>query len=98
MSARVASLRDLLGSGRPEPETVDAFIATNRFPIVDPTGVTFVYRGEADTVLLRCWIYGLPTAQQLERVPDTDLWLLRIDLPAQLANRIQVRDRSRPRQ
>lgn len=81
MIGRAASLRDLLGSGRPAPETVDAFIATNRFPIVDPTGVTFVYRGEADTVLLRCWIYGLPTAQQLERVPDTDLWLLRIDLP-----------------
>jgi enterochelin esterase-like enzyme len=76
-----ASLRDLLGGERVAPETIDSFIATNRFPLVDPTGVTFVYRGVADTVLLRCWIYGLPTAQPLERVPDTDLWLLRIDLP-----------------
>src|SRR5262249_14968748 len=49
--------------------------------IVDPTGVTFVFRGEADAVLLRCFIHGLPTAQPLERIAETDLWVLRIDLP-----------------
>ncbi|HZF27070.1 MAG TPA: alpha/beta hydrolase-fold protein [Steroidobacteraceae bacterium] len=78
----IASLRDLLEGAPPGADTVEAFIATNRFPLVDPIGVTFVYRGAADAVLLRCWIHGLPTAQPLERVPDTDLWLLRIDLPA----------------
>ena len=75
------SLHDLLEVGQPTPEAIDAFVASNRFPLVDPTGVTFVYRGEADQVLLRCWIHGLPTAQQLDRLPGTDLWLLRIELP-----------------
>jgi enterochelin esterase family protein len=81
MIVRTTSLHDLLEGGQATPEAIDAFVASNRFPLVDPTGVTFVYRGEADQVLLRCWIYGLPTAQQLDRLPDTDLWLLRIDLP-----------------
>jgi enterochelin esterase-like enzyme len=76
------NLRELLAAERIEPAAIDAFIAGNRFPLVDKTGVTFVFRGEASQVLLRCWISGLPTAQQLERVAETDLWLLRIDLPA----------------
>lgn len=76
-----AALRELVRAEPIEPAAIDAFIAVNRFPLVDKTGVTFVYRGEADRVLLRCWIHGLPTAQPLERVPGTDLWLLRIDLP-----------------
>jgi len=75
------SLHDLLEGGRPTAEAIDAFIASNRFPLVDPTGVTFVYRGVADQVLLRCWIHGLPTAQHLDPLPGTDLWMLRIDLP-----------------
>jgi enterochelin esterase-like enzyme len=60
---------------------VDAFIAANEFPLVDPRGVTFVYRGEARSVQLRNWVYGLPTAQPLERIEGTDLWSLRIELP-----------------
>lgn len=75
------ALADLLREGSPTPEAIDNFIATNAFPLVDRTGVTFVYRGDADSVLLRCWIHGLPTAQPLERVTDTNLWVLRIDLP-----------------
>jgi enterochelin esterase-like enzyme len=76
------TLRELLGTQPVAAAAIDAFIAANDFPLVDPTGVTFVYRGEADKVLLRCFIHGLPTAQDLERVADTDLWVLRIDLPA----------------
>jgi enterochelin esterase family protein len=62
---------------------IDAFIAGNEFPLVDPHGVTFVYRGEARSVQLRSWVYGLPTAQQLQRIDGTDLWHLRLELPAQ---------------
>jgi enterochelin esterase family protein len=65
------------------PEDVDAFIASNTFPLVDPHGVTFVYRGEARSVRLRNWVYGLPTAQPLARLEGTDLWSLRIELPPQ---------------
>jgi enterochelin esterase family protein len=75
------SLRELLESGTPGAAAIDHFIQTHDFPLVDRTGITFLYRGVADSVLLRCWIYGLPTAQALERVIDTDLWVLRIDLP-----------------
>jgi enterochelin esterase family protein len=32
-------------------------------------------------VLLRCWISGLPTAQPLDRIEGTDLWVLHLDLP-----------------
>jgi enterochelin esterase family protein len=63
------------------PEDVDAFIASNTFPLVDPHGVTFVYRGDARSVLLRNWVYGLPTSQQMERIDGTDLWHLRVELP-----------------
>lgn len=76
------TLRELLGAQPIDAAAIDAFIAANDFPLVDRTGVTFVFRGAADKVLLRCFIHGLPTAQDLQRVPDTDLWLLRIDLPA----------------
>ncbi len=75
------ALRELLSDGSPTAAAIDKFITANEFPLVDRTGVTFVYRGDADSVLLRCWIQGLPTAQPLERVAETDLWLLRIDLP-----------------
>jgi len=59
----------------PRPQEV------TRSPIVDPGGVTFVYRGEADAVNLRCWIHGLPASQPFERVDGEDLWLLRVELP-----------------
>ncbi|HEY4646916.1 MAG TPA: alpha/beta hydrolase-fold protein [Steroidobacteraceae bacterium] len=74
------ALHDLLGNASPPAPAIDNFISSNSFPLVDPSGVTFVYRGEADSVLLRCWIHGLPTAQPLERMAQTDLWVLRIDL------------------
>jgi enterochelin esterase family protein len=75
------SLHELLNNPSPPAPAIDYFVGANRFPLVDAGGVTFVYRGEADSVLLRCWIHGLPTAQPLERVAQTDLWVLRIELP-----------------
>jgi enterochelin esterase-like enzyme len=60
---------------------VEALAATRRSPIVDPGGLTFVYRGEADAVHLRLWIHGLPASQPFERVGETDLFVLRLELP-----------------
>lgn len=74
-------LRELLEDGTPAAEAIDNFIAERAFPLADARGVTFIYRGEAETVLLRHWVYGLPSSQALERVPDTDLWYLFIELP-----------------
>jgi enterochelin esterase family protein len=76
-----AELRQMFAAGEPAPATIEAFFAGTRFPIVDPRGVTFVYRGAADAVLLRLWISGLPAAQPLERLGGTDMWALHLDLP-----------------
>lgn len=64
----------------PVPD-LESLLAAGRYPIVDPGGVTFVYRGDADAVRLRCWIHGLPAAQPFERIDGGDLWVLRVELP-----------------
>lgn len=74
-------LRELFAGGDPAPEAIETFLASTRFPVIDPQGVAFVYQGAADSVLLRLWISGLPATQPLERLGSTDLWALRIDLP-----------------
>lgn len=63
------------------PEAVDRFIEEHDFPIVEGTSVTFVYRGEADRVELRHFIYGLESSRELQRLPGTDLWFLVQNLP-----------------
>ena len=78
-----AQLRALLADGAATPERIRKFLTQQRFPLIDRDGVTFVYSGVADSVLLRCWIAGLPTAQPLARIEGTDLWALDLTLPAQ---------------
>ena len=72
---------DALAAGPHSAEAVDAFIAGHSFPIVEGPSITFVYRGPADAVHLKHWVFGLPSSQQLQRLPDTDLWHLTLDLP-----------------
>ncbi len=60
---------------------VDAFLAENEFPIVDGTKVTFVWRGHADEVNLRHWIYSLESAMPFTCVHGTDIWFLHMELP-----------------
>ena len=75
------ALKKLLRKGKPEPADVDAFIASTRFPLVDGSDVTFVYRGAADAVFLRCFISGLDAAQPLQLLGESDLWATTIELP-----------------
>ncbi len=74
-------LRNLFRKGTPDAAAIDAFIAAAEFPLVDGRDVTFVYRGAADAVHLRCWISGLDTAQPFQALAGTDLWATTIDLP-----------------
>ena len=74
-------LRRLFRKGTPDTAAVDAFVAETTFPLVDGSDVTFVYRGTADAVHLRCWIAGLDTAQPFQLLADTDLWATTIELP-----------------
>jgi len=76
------ALGKLLAAGPPDREALDAFLAAHAVPLVGAEGVTFLYRGEADAVLLRMFISGLPAAQPLERAAGTDLWFLTLALPA----------------
>lgn len=75
------ALRKLLRKAPPAPADIDAFVAAAEFPLIDGTDITFVYRGRADAVFLRCWIAGLDTAQPLQALTGTDLWAATIELP-----------------
>lgn len=75
------TLRKLFRKGAPNPVHLNAFIEKTDFPLVDGSDVTFVYRGHADAVFLRCWIAGLDTAQPFQSLSGTDLWATTIELP-----------------
>ena len=74
-------LRKLFRKGTPDNAAIDAFVHDADFPLVEGSNVTFVYRGAADAVNLRCWIAGLDTAQPFQALRDTDLWAATIELP-----------------
>jgi len=70
-----------LEAGEPTRARVDAWMAGRTFPVVEGPRVTFVFRGEADGVMLRHWIFGLESRQPLARIPKTDLWYLVSEVP-----------------
>ncbi len=69
----------------PGREGFDAFVEAHDFPLAEGSNVTFVYRGKADRVELRHWIYGLPSAQPFQRASvsgaNSDFWYLVMTLP-----------------
>jgi enterochelin esterase family protein len=75
------ALKTLFEGGTPGSEQIDRFIAESEFPLVNGKDVTFVFRGEAEAVNLRCWVSGLDTAQPLQPLADTDLWAATIEWP-----------------
>jgi len=72
-----------------DPASVDAFIKSHSFPIVEDSCVTFIYQGEADAVVLEHWIIGLPPAQPFTRMPGSDIWFLIQEVPE--GSRIEYR-------
>jgi len=64
-----------------DPGAVDAFLADREMPLAEPPLYTFVYRGTADAVRLRHWIFGLTTSQPFVRLPGTDLWYRTVEIP-----------------
>ncbi|MCB9919749.1 MAG: esterase family protein [Planctomycetes bacterium] len=74
-------LRELAEQGRNEG-AIDAFLEKHELPFVDGSKVTFVFHGFVDEVYLQHWIFGLPSSQQFERMPGTNLFHLTIDIPA----------------
>jgi enterochelin esterase family protein len=74
---------------RPTARDVDEFLDKNSFPLREGRFTTFVYRGEADAVFLGHWIFGLPSAQEFQRIEGTDLWYLVMELPP--ASRVEYK-------
>ncbi|MGA9574734.1 MAG: alpha/beta hydrolase-fold protein [Lysobacterales bacterium] len=74
-------IENLFRGGAPGADKVAQFIHDNRFPLVEPGHVTFVFQGHADKVNLRRWISGLSTAQSMQSLEGTGLWVLRMELP-----------------
>jgi enterochelin esterase family protein len=85
----IARAIDELAAGPHTPEAVDAFLARNSFPIVEGPAITFVWRGDAEAVHLKHWVYGLPSSQSLARVDGTNLWHLTLGLPP--ASRVEYK-------
>jgi enterochelin esterase family protein len=78
---------------RQRPIDVERFLAEHDAPIVEGRYCTFVYRGEADEVLLVQRITGRTDRLPLRRVPDTDLWYIVLGLAegSRLDYQLQVR-------
>ncbi len=72
-------IRELI-KGAPDID-VDAWMKGREFPIVEGKNATFVWRGEADEVKLRHFIFGLETAQPLRRIEGTNVWYIDVEIP-----------------
>jgi len=73
---------DALVASRPDQAGVEAFLSGRRIPIVEGSSATFVWRGQAEGVSVRHWVYGLESSTALARVEGTDLWYLTLEIPA----------------
>lgn len=70
-----------LKAGTHDAPAIEAFMNAHVFPLVEGAKVTFVFRGEAEAVHLKSWVYGLPNSQPLHRLATTHLWFLTLDIP-----------------
>lgn len=78
-----------LATGPKTREAVRAFFSEHAFPLVEGDTITFVWRGDADEVRLRHWVFGLESAQQLARIEETNVWFLSMPLPP--ASRVEYK-------
>lgn len=74
-----SAIRELI-AGLPNID-VDAWMQGRAFPIVEGKHATIVWRGDADEVRLRHFIFGLETSQALARIEHTNVWYLELEIP-----------------
>ena len=60
---------------------VDAFLAARTSPIIEADRATFLFRGDADRVLVRHRVVGLPDPIEMQRLGSTRLWYAVVNLP-----------------
>ncbi|HED64138.1 MAG TPA: enterochelin esterase, partial [Planctomycetes bacterium] len=80
------AIQEITGAAHLARADIERFFETHEFPIVEGTRVTFVFREERDapppeSVAIRHWIQGLPSAQEMVPIPGTGIWHCGIDLP-----------------
>ncbi len=75
------SILDFIDRRPAGPEEVDRYLAGRPAPRVEGPHTTFLFRGEAEQVMLQHWIHGLPSSRPFRRVENTDLWYLVMELP-----------------
>ncbi len=80
MITRRLAIDDLRGR-RCSADEVSAFVDGREFPLIEGRVATFVWRGDADAVQLRHFIYGLPAEMPFSRVDGTDLWYCVVEVP-----------------
>jgi enterochelin esterase family protein len=75
------AIHSLVHGDRPSPKRIDAFLHEHEVPVVEGSRVTFLYRGPADRVRLRHWVYGLSSYESFHRIAGTDLWYAVMEIP-----------------
>lgn len=60
---------------------IEALLAGREAPLREGRRATFLYRGPAERVHLRHWIFGLAPDPPFRRLDGTDLWALTVELP-----------------
>jgi enterochelin esterase-like enzyme len=80
-AAEPLAIQRLIDAPELTAEAIDRFLQGRAVPILEGSSVTFLYRGEADAVLLQHFIYGLETSQPFQRIDGSDLWYLVLELP-----------------
>ena len=75
------AIAELAHGPQPSPEAIQRFLDRHSFPLAEGGKVTFLYRGDADGVRLRHWVYGLTSSEPLIRIAGTDLWYFVLELP-----------------
>ncbi len=60
---------------------VDAFLAARTSPIIEGDRATFLFRGDADEVLVQHRVVGLPHPIRMQRLGRTRLWYAVVHLP-----------------
>lgn len=66
----------------PNQTRVDEWMHERKAPIIEGNSATFLWRGDADAVRLRHFIFGLESANPLQRVEGTNLWFITMEIPA----------------
>ncbi len=82
-------LREFVERGDYGVKAVDDYLAGVSSPLVEPGALTFLWRGEAQAVLLLRWIHAGVDTQSFIRLPNSDLWHLRI--PVQDGGRFEYK-------